>query len=528
MINFHLKPVPHEKAAKLISDKATVTRDVFDRLPDEIRARAFVVTGIESHDVLQALRDRIAELPQGADWDDVKDDIVAGLSPYMTMEDAKKRASILMRHHGFSAYAATQAQVQDELIDVFPFRQYISTDDAVVRPTHAALNGIVLPADHSFWEKHTPPWEWNCRCDVVELTELDAEEEKARDKKRKPENQRVLKGAALTQLENGNLNRGPNVIVDVRTAKEKGGSYENNVRHLTLPYDDIAKRWDDQTKKDFEGWAAGFVIADKGHLLDWLQGKVSFIPPRQLDLDLKDGPRPLALVTVRLELAKLDQERRALSSKMSLINDVESRAGQKELKQLTNELANLRQKAREVISYPREQRGKVKFTATGPAKRMATKGAEIVESLTHPDLLPTVSFVSSSSRSMYNIGSGKITLRKTAPAQVAAHEITHGTEVQNPQVKEKALAFLKKRAGGRPAVPIRSMVGDTSRNPETGFEDEWISRGGIGYSGRDYKGHASEILTVGIERIYDDPISFAKDDPEYFDFVLTTLQVPRS
>jgi len=43
MIKSHLKPVPHEEAAKLISDKAIVTREVFDRLPDEIRARARIM-----------------------------------------------------------------------------------------------------------------------------------------------------------------------------------------------------------------------------------------------------------------------------------------------------------------------------------------------------------------------------------------------------------------------------------------------------------------------------------------------------
>ena len=272
MIDYFTEPVPHDEAAERIKEKAVVTREVFDELPDDLKARAFVVTGIEDFDVLQALRDRIAELPEGADWDDVKADVVDGLSPWMTKEGAERRANILMRHHGFSAYAAAQARVMDEMIEVFPYRQYISTDDAAVRPSHAALNGIVLPARHSFWEKHTPPWEWNCRCDVVELTEIDMEEERSRDQKRKPEDRRVLEGAALKQLDTGFLNRGLTINVDVRTPKERGGTYENNVRLLNIPLDQIEKRWSPETRKDFKTWASKVRIGG-GDLLSWMTGQ---------------------------------------------------------------------------------------------------------------------------------------------------------------------------------------------------------------------------------------------------------------
>lgn len=527
MINFHLLPTPHEEAAKLIEGKATVTREIFDRLPDEIQARAFVVTGIESHDVLQSLRDRIADLPQGADWDEVKEDIVAGLSPHMSLVDAEKRAQILMRHHGFSAYAAAQAQVQDELIDVFPFRQYISTDDAVVRPTHAALNGIVLPADHPFWVNHTPPWEWNCRCDVVEMTELDADEEKARDKRRNPENQRVLKGAALAQLETGQLNRGPNIIVDVRTPRERGGNYENNVRNLTLPYEEISKRWDDETRTDFETWAASVVIPDKGNLLDWVSGKVTFIPPRQLEFVLPDAPRSVDLIAMKSALSALDSRRTALRLQMAEL-DTTSEAGRAEFRKLVREEGQLVEEAREVVALPRAQRGKVKLTATAPARRVAKQGAEIVEAYTHPDILPEVFFSSTADRSGYNPATRRIELRKTAKATVAAHEITHGTELQNPEIKKKAVAFLKKRAGGESPVRLRDVTGLNYKASEITFEDDWVKLGGNAYTGKKYPSEATEILTMGIERLHANPAEFAAQDPDFFDFVISTLQDPTS
>lgn len=279
-LNFQTTPVPHAEAARSIRDKSPVTRAIFDQLPEELQARAFLVTGIESTDILQSLRDRIADLPEGADWDEVKKDLVTQLTPWLGQEESQTRATLLLRHHGFSAYAAAQARHMDAMSDIFPFRQYISTEDAKVRPSHAALNGIILPANHPFWEKHTPPWEWGCRCDVVELTEEDMDEEKSRDENRPPENRRVLEGPALRQLETESLlNRGPNKIVNVQTPKERGGNYENNVRNYDLPYEEIATRWNTATREAFEGWAASVPLQTQS-LLESLTGKLGIPSPK--------------------------------------------------------------------------------------------------------------------------------------------------------------------------------------------------------------------------------------------------------
>lgn len=528
MINFHLKPVPHDEAAKLIADKAPVTRDIFDRMPDEIRARAFVVTGIESHDVLQSLRDRIAELPAGADWDSVKEDVVAGLSPHMTLEDANRRASILMRHHGFSAYAAAQARVQDELIEVFPYRQYISTDDFAVRPSHAALNGIVLPADHPFWEKHTPPWEWNCRCDVVELTEIDAEEEKARDKRRNPENRRVLEGSALIQLENGQLNRGPTMNVDVRTPKERGGNYENNVRNLNLPYEEIQKRWDAQTREEFEAWAGTVEIGEAGTIMDWLRGR-------------KPAPtQPAPMPSVNFSAPDLDAIKNRLKpirAKLDAINFAAPGLTFDDRFRMREEFEKLVEDARRVVEIPSGERGKVKLIAkytdswTGKTKttspgivKRAREGAKICERYTEPSLLPEITIKGKAGRAYYAPTERAMYVSSKTSASVMAHEITHGTEIQNTEVLKKAVAFLKKRSNGEKPKKLKDLTGLNYDKDEITYEDLWHARGGSHYCGKDYKETATEVLTMGIERLHKNPASFAQEDQEYFDFVVETLQ----
>lgn len=274
-LNFLTEPVPHSEAVKLIADKPAVVKEVFDRLPDEMKSRAFTITGIEDHDVLQAVRDEIATIPAGADWEKVKKSVIAKISPWFTEEGAAARAETLMSHHAFAAYSSAQARIMDAMSDVFPFRQYLSTKDGKVRASHAALDGIILPANHVFWTYHTPPWEWNCRCQVVELTEEDRDEELANDAKRPPESRRVLQGSALKQLDQGSLNRGLSTNVDVRTPKERGGNYQWSARDTTLPYEEIKTRWDAQTAADFETWA-GKQPVGLDNLLDVLQGRAVF------------------------------------------------------------------------------------------------------------------------------------------------------------------------------------------------------------------------------------------------------------
>lgn len=63
------RPIPHAEAAALLRDKPPVTRELFDRLLPEYRALSFLVTGIDSADALSEIRDLLATVPEGQDWD---------------------------------------------------------------------------------------------------------------------------------------------------------------------------------------------------------------------------------------------------------------------------------------------------------------------------------------------------------------------------------------------------------------------------------------------------------------------------
>ena len=178
-----IETFPNEAAAAYIRGKAVADPKHFKNLPDQLKQRAFMVSGIEQMDALRRIRDAVAKLPEGASWDEAKKEIAARISPFTGGDDdskrtaaSKARAEFMLRTHGFQAYAVARHQQQAATARDFPYWRYETVGDSRVRPGHAALDGKVLRADDPWWKTHYPPWDWGCRCIVVALDEEDAEE----------------------------------------------------------------------------------------------------------------------------------------------------------------------------------------------------------------------------------------------------------------------------------------------------------------------------------------------------------------
>ncbi len=272
---------PHHEAAAHIADKPLVSREVFDQLLPELRGRAFTITGVESANVLQRVRDAIAALPRGSVWDDAKSDIVKELDPWLG-DASEQRAELLLRTHGFQAFQASNWRVAQEDADTTHL-QYLATEDSHVRPTHIALNGIVLPKDDPFWEKHYPPWEWGCRCRTRPMNPDLVEAERQQDETRNPENRLVLEGAQKQQLEDGHLLRGPITLPDgtsiagrqytVTAPSDQSGddhAFQWHPDNLRLPLADLRARYTPEEFAIFESYARRTEIQPGLTVWEWL------------------------------------------------------------------------------------------------------------------------------------------------------------------------------------------------------------------------------------------------------------------
>jgi SPP1 gp7 family putative phage head morphogenesis protein len=315
--NFLWTPVPNEEAAAFLGNKRAVSRQVFDGLLPELRARAFVISGIEDHDVLQNVRDAIAEIPRGADWEATKEEVLAKISPWLvTATDpeeraeqllaANQRANLLLRVHGMQSYGAAAYRDMDAQRDVFSYWKYQSMDDSRVRGNHAALDGIILPHDSPFWRKHFPPWEFGCRCTAVPMLPEEVDEIRAEESKLPKWQRRVVEGGELKRLEEEGTIVRPMKAMDGQTVAhtytvkapsdtnpKKGylfdpGSLTMNVSDLKGRYaPEVFQRFEDRARKEVVGKdpATGKAITT----WEWLTG--AKLAPAQL---ANPSPAPAA------------------------------------------------------------------------------------------------------------------------------------------------------------------------------------------------------------------------------------------
>lgn len=129
------------------------------------------------------------------------------------------------------------------------------------------------------------------------------------------------------------------------------------------------------------------------------------------------------------------------------------------------------------------------------------------------------------SRCFYDPRDKRVYLRSDVNDATIIHEIIHDLEDRNPDISKKTKAFLLKRAKGEPKKKLKDLVPFSSyEDDEFAYEDKWEELGGDVYTGKDYEGQPhTEILTMGIQRLYENPVRFAMKDPEFFDFIVELI-----
>lgn len=111
----------------------------------------------------------------------------------------------------------------------------------------------------------------------------------------------------------------------------------------------------------------------------------------------------------------------------------------------------------------------------------------------------------------------------------AIHEIAHGIEHNDPGILAAVLEFRKYRVKDEPPTNLQQKYGNSYESYEEGYKDQFDlafgdERSGY-YTGKIYDGgRATEILSMGVELLFKDPLGFAARDPEYCAFIVGILQ----
>jgi hypothetical protein len=138
---------------------------------------------------------------------------------------------------------------------------------------------------------------------------------------------------------------------------------------------------------------------------------------------------------------------------------------------------------------------------------------------------------SSELRSFAYDGNKKIGLASVAGPDTIAHEYGHTIEASNLRIQAAAIGFVEQRTAGEEPVNLsQKFPGRSYDEHETGKKDQFdrvFSERSAYYVGKTYgvgSTRDTEIISMGIEQLYKDPIKFAENDPEYFHLMVGALQ----
>lgn len=126
-----------------------------------------------------------------------------------------------------------------------------------------------------------------------------------------------------------------------------------------------------------------------------------------------------------------------------------------------------------------------------------------------------------------------INMGPNAGASVTVHELGHHWEHFDPEVHKEAVDFLARRTKGEKPRKMKDILpGHNYENDEIATPDGFTSP----YTGKIYsfpvyhngqttqEVYATEIVSMGLQQMHDDPIDFAKKDPDHFAFIVSLMR----
>ena len=161
---------PFAEAVAWFLDKEILTREDFNKLAAELKGKAFTAARVLAADELQAVYDAcLAAIEQGM----TLSDFVKATEEILTRPWHRET---VFRTNVLSSYGAGHWEQAQEIRSLRPYARYSAVMDGRTRPSHAALHGLVYPLDHPFWRTYWPPWDYNCRCAAITLSQWEVDQ----------------------------------------------------------------------------------------------------------------------------------------------------------------------------------------------------------------------------------------------------------------------------------------------------------------------------------------------------------------
>jgi SPP1 gp7 family putative phage head morphogenesis protein len=162
-----------DEAIEAFRRRVPISDREWDRLTVEAREYAFKVAGVAQADQVQRVYDAIDRaIKEGTTLQDFKAE--AG-----DLTKSPAHAETVFRTNVLTAYNAGRHAIFSEphVRKDRPYLRFDAVGDSRMTEVCEACDGIILPADHSFWLTFSPPLHYACRSVLVSLDQEEAEAE---------------------------------------------------------------------------------------------------------------------------------------------------------------------------------------------------------------------------------------------------------------------------------------------------------------------------------------------------------------
>lgn len=187
-------PIPAEALAYMRSKTLAVGFDHRD-VWREAHATAFTVAKAMQVDVLESIQDALDQaMAEGRTFQQFTKELTPTLQRLGWWGESEevdplagkvravqlgspRRLKVIYDTNMTIAYQAGQwARIQRNKASA-PYLKYVLGPSKEHRADHAQWAGTILPVDHEWWKTHRPKNGWGCQCDVIALSEFQAQQQ---------------------------------------------------------------------------------------------------------------------------------------------------------------------------------------------------------------------------------------------------------------------------------------------------------------------------------------------------------------
>lgn len=197
----------------------------------------------------------------------------------------------------------------------------------------------------------------------------------------------------------------------------------------------------------------------------------------------------------------------------------------KEHSKLIDKLNNFKTEQRKAISKALQISNGGKFELMTSKGGVLTKKVEetnnLLNGIINKDYIPDFRPVASGFNGNRAYASGNtIQLNSLDSVYTSIHECMHWLEGVNPEILANSKAFLKYRTKNDEEKTLRQLTDNKNYKwNERAKADKFFSP----YCGKEYM-VATEIMSMGVQQLFEHPETFYKEDREYFNFVIGNLR----